>query len=349
MTAALAPLRLSLAALGLGLTCSCSYLVFDEPGESAAEVFDQVWADFDQYYGLFEVKGVDWDQQYAELAPAPGDDLSEAELHARLVALLEPLDDKHVSLFPAGSSLPTWSVDLVDGRFPTPPLDLALIKADYLDGDWIAPHPLVFAGRLSPTIGYVHIAEFGGSLRSYEKAFDAVFEQLDGVEAMVVDVRDNPGGFDPIVQLVANRFATERAVYMRARKRNGPGRADFGPAQVWEVEPVGPGFRGPVALLTTYATQSAGETFTLAMRRRAGLVQIGDTTAGAFSDNIMREAGNGWTYTISVGDYRDHEGVSWEGVGLAPDLEIVNTAEDLEAGQDRVLEAAIARLAEPVP
>lgn len=328
------------------LLAGCTYmLVDDDPPASPTAVFEQVWSDFDRYYGLFAVKGVDWDAHRRALAPRVSDALDDAELYAVLVDLLAPLDDKHVSLYPQDPSLPTWSVDLVDGRFPTPAFDLELIRTAYL-GDPLRPHPTIDAGRLTDTIGYVHIGGFEGSERDYRRALDEVFEALGPVEAMVVDIRDNPGGFDPLAQYVAGRFAQERALYMTVRKRVGPGRDDFGEPVAWYVEPGDERrFEGPVALLTTYATQSAGETFALALRRRRDLVQIGDTTAGAFSDNIMREAGNGWAYTISVGDYRDHLGVSHEGVGLAPDIAVENTAADLEAGHDRVLERAIAELA----
>ncbi|HLT36897.1 MAG TPA: S41 family peptidase, partial [Enhygromyxa sp.] len=266
-------------------------------------------------------------------------------LYALLVELLEPLDDKHVSLFPAGSDLPTWSVDLVDGRFPKPAFDLELVRAEYLD-TWIAPHPLIAGGKLTAgSIGYVHIGGFEGSERSYRLALDELLDALVDVDAMIVDIRDNPGGFDPLAQYVAGRFASERALYMTVRKRVGPGRDEFGEPVEWYVEPSeGRRFTGPVALLTSYATQSAGETFTLAMRRRADIVQVGGPTAGAFSDNIMREAGNGWSYTISVGDYRDHLGDSYEGIGLAPDISRDNTLADLEARRDPILEQAIAEL-----
>jgi carboxyl-terminal processing protease len=339
--------RFTVLLASLALTSGCTYmLVDDEPEATPTAVFEQVWTDFDQYYGLFAVKGVDWDASYSELAPLVHDELSDAELYALLIELLEPLDDKHVSLYPASSDLPTWSIDLVDGRFPTPAFDLELIRSEYVDA-WIAPHPMIAGGRLrSSSIGYIHIAGFEGSERSYRLALDQLLDELADVDAMVVDIRDNPGGFDPLAQYVAGRFTNERALYMTVRKRVGPDREQFGDPVEWYVEPEhGRRFTGPVALLTTHATQSAGETFALAMRRRADIVQIGSTTAGAFSDNIMREAGNGWTYTISVGDYRDHLGDSHEGIGLVPDIALANTAADLEARRDPILEAAVGELA----
>jgi transcriptional regulator with XRE-family HTH domain len=71
---------------------------------------------------------------------------------------------------------------------------------------------------------------------------------------------------------------------------------------------------------------------------------IGDTTSGAFSDMIARELPNGWVYTISIGDWRDHNGISYEGIGFPPDIVIQNKAEDIASGYDKVLERAIHEL-----
>lgn len=316
-----------------------------EPPSTPSAVFEQVWTDFDDYYGLFAVKRVDWDRSFDELRPRVDDDTSEAELYAVLVEMLEPLDDAHVSLYPASSpSLPTWSVDLEDGRFPLPAMSLSLVEHEYLD-DAATLDAGILVGRLAPTLGYIHIPDFDASGGAYRRALDDALEHLDGVAGLVVDVRDDPGGYDTNAQYVAGRFARERRPYMSVRKRSGPARDDFGPTIVWHVAPTGDRqFTGPIALLTTHATQSAGETFSLAMRERDDLVTVGTTTAGAFSDAILREAGNGWAYTISVGDYRAADGRSYEGIGLAPDVEVANTARDLDAGRDRVLEAAIAEL-----
>jgi carboxyl-terminal processing protease len=68
---------------------------------------------------------------------------------------------------------------------------------------------------------------------------------------------------------------------------------------------------------------------------------MGDTTAGGFSDVISRELPNGWLYFVPVGDYRNADGGSEEGRGVAPKIVLVNTKEDIQSGRDKVLEAAI--------
>jgi hypothetical protein len=37
----------------------------------------------------------------------------------------------------------------------------------------------------------------------------------------------------------------------------------------------------------------------------------------------------------------DQDGFCWEGIGIPPDLRQVNTQEDIEKGQDRVLDLAV--------
>jgi C-terminal processing protease CtpA/Prc len=80
------------------------------------------------------------------------------------------------------------------------------------------------------------------------------------------------------------------------------------------------------------------------MNTQQHVTQIGDTTAGGFTDLIARELPNGWLYFTGVGDYRDAEGNSKEGIGIAPVKTITNSRNDIQNGKDPVLEEAIGML-----
>src|SRR5690606_1788671 len=111
------------------------------------------------------------------------------------------------------------------------------------------------------------------------------------------------------------------------------------------VEPTGgTRYTKPIVLLTSRWTGSAGETFTLAMDELPHVTLLGDHTSGGFSDNIARELPNGWFCFMSIGDYRAADGQSYEGIGVAPDIRLVNTKDDILAGRDRALEQAAERL-----
>ena len=129
---------------------------------------------------------------------------------------------------------------------------------------------------------------------------------------------------------------------MTTRKRNGPKHSDFTEPVSWYVEPGGETqFTKPIILLTSRFSQSAAETFALAMNELDHVKLLGDTTAGSYSDNPTTEMYNGWMFSFSVGDFRAADGKSYEGIGTAPDIWMVNSKEDLLQEKDRVLEKAI--------
>ncbi len=128
---------------------------------------------------------------------------------------------------------------------------------------------------------------------------------------------------------------------MTSKKRSGPQQDQFSAPLNWYVIPQRDHLDSKIVLLTTRYTMSGAETFALALKTSDRVIQVGDTTGGAFSDNISREMYNGWIYTISVGNYRDSNGKSLEGVGIAPDVVIRNSPEEIKQGKDRALEYAV--------
>ena len=53
----------------IGFT-ACQELVLgpDEPN-NPEHIFELLWNDFDAHYALFDVKGIDWEERYAEYRP----------------------------------------------------------------------------------------------------------------------------------------------------------------------------------------------------------------------------------------------------------------------------------------
>lgn len=324
------------------LTAGCAAAVGGDYDDGPVDTFERVWADYDLYYGMFDVKHVDWDALHDTFAAQVDGASSDRDLYDALTEMLAHLDDKHVTLYPATSpELPTWSVDLVDGVFVAPPFDRDAIVAHDLERHHVVDETIE-VGRLPGGVGWIHILSFDGSPRGLGGAIDDALGWLGDVNGIVVDVRDNPGGFDPAAQAVAGRFADRERLYMIVQKRDGPAHDDLTAPVEWTVVPQGEQrFTGPVVLLTSYATQSAAETFSLAMRELPNVTHVGVTTSGAFSDAVLRDAPNGWAFTISVGDYRDARGRSHESLGLVPDVAVVNAYPDVRAGVDRTLDTAV--------
>jgi carboxyl-terminal processing protease len=328
------------------ITSSCDQEIIGQKiDNSPTNNFEVLWKDFSEYYGLFEIKKVNWDSMYTITRPLVSDDMSEQGFYDVITGMLAVLNDPHVTLYPTTPELPRWSIDLVDGVKTIDDFSYDVVKANYVK-KWFNQSGPLQHGLLDDNIGYIHIDQFEMGLKKTEKAMGSIINDLKDTRGLVVDIRDTPGGRDPEAQLIASYFTTGRKMYMTSRKKTGPGRDTFSDPLEWYISPKDKNYDKPVALMTTRYTMSGAETFTLAMKTLDQVVQIGDTTGGAFSDDIMREMYNGWLYSISVGDYRDCNGESYEGRGIAPDELVENDPEEIKTGKDKALEFAISLLSD---
>ena len=171
-------------------------------------------------------------------------------------------------------------------------------------------------------IGYINIVAMGAFAKdsppddtsALDAALDDALTSFQGLPGVIVDVTNNRGGYDAISLHIAGRFAGERRFAFSKRAVGARGayqRFDVVPSRRIR-------YLGKVALLTSDVTVSAGETFTLAMRALPNVVQIGGRTRGALSDQLTKPLPNGWTLTLPAEDYRDSNGRTLEGVGIAP-------------------------------
>ncbi|UOQ52036.1 S41 family peptidase [Hymenobacter cellulosivorans] len=332
-------------ALGLllltGTGCE-KMLVGPQVTNTPEENFDLLWREFDQLYGSFEVRGVDWNGLYAQYRPQVTPATSEAELLGIVGHLLDHLNDGHVWIATPGD--PPRRYD--SGKhYAKTDFDLSVVKSRYLKNAQQIGNDVTYGTLANGRLGYVHLLSLGASPKFYEEAMGKALDALKDTEGLIVDARELTGGDDRSSQLVASRFASARKLFMTSRWRNGPGHQDFTPRVEWYVQPGGAWqYRKPVVLLTNRFTQSAGETFTLAMRQNPNVTQLGDSTYGIFSEATRRELPNGWIVSLSVGDYRAADGQSYEGIGLAPQVLVKNRKQDVLAGRDEALEKAMQRL-----
>ncbi len=333
--------------LGVSL-CACEDKLVPEPAQKNNPVsnFELLWQDFHDYYGLFAIKKIDWDSVYTVYRPQIRENMSEAEFYGVVTNMLSILNDAHVTLYPTTPELPRWSVDLEGGISQQEDFEFEVVKDHYLQNhqelgafDW---------GWLPDNVGYIHVDHFMIKLKEVDEAMNQIAATFKDARGIVIDIRDTPGGQDPAGQQLAGYFAKEEYLYMRSRKRSGPDPTNFTDWTDWYVRPLGSGAlrTKPIILLTTRFTGSGAETFSLAMRELPQVVQAGDTTAGAFSDNPSRQLYNGWIFSLSVGDFRDADGASHEGTGLPPTLLWENKPEDVKAGKDLALEQAVQHLAD---
>lgn len=318
------------------------------PDASPAGVFDALWSDFDARYALFSAREVDWEAARARWEPAVHPGMDDDALFDTLHGLLAETGDDHVYLARVEADGEVSRL-VTAGRLgdeTRDDFDRAAVEAR-VDDLGVGAEGRLSWGRLGPGVGWLHVASFDGTAAgdrpdAWTDEVERALAELHDVEALVVDVRNNGGGRGANALAVAGALVEAPAEVFRVRTRAGPDHDDFDAPVSWSVVPRGLA-PPPVVLLTNRFTMSAAETFTAALRTRAGTVHVGETTTGALSAmSHERVLPNGWAYTVSVQDFRLPDGASPEGVGFPPDVAVDNTAEDIAAGRDPMLDRALA-------
>lgn len=321
--------------------------------------FDVFWASFAEHYNSLVRKSVDWAAVRDRFRPRVGADTRKGELFRVLRAMIEPLGDSHTGIEAAGGrefdGLRPGTRER-SNRVTDRAVDRRLRALGAREFRVFADEEIVFT-ELPDGRGYLRINgfeeydarddSFRAGCTELARTLDAVFtaDRVRAMSALVVDVRNNSGGDDELALRVAARLTDRPYLGFTKAARNDPtDPTRYGRAWPVTVNPAeGPRYTGPVRLLTSDMTVSAGETFVLAMMgRRPEPVRIGSTTQGVFSDTLGRELPNGWSFTLGNEEYLGPDGRCYEGTGIPPMIEVpVFTKGELAAKRDSALDAAL--------
>jgi len=330
--------------LSILLIMGCKGLFFEsEPANTPVGNFMELWTTFSEKYAVFEQRNVDWDEQFAIYKPQVDENTSDDDLHNVLTSMLASLDDGHVSLFAPGKEF--WNGHQ-EFREPTALglFSFDLIVNTYLGGDFTNLSNQIVYGVINNEIGYIFINHFRGDELS---VIDEILEGMKDLKGIIIDLRRNGGGDFSNGQVVVARFADQRRLAFSAKPKNGPDRNDFADPVDYFIEPGGSfQYAGPVMVLTDRYTLSAGESVVLFFRVLPNVTVIGERTSGAMGERIEKELPNGWIYSITGQVIIAADGNIYEGPGIPPDIEEINTVTEINSGMDRVLEKAMATINE---
>jgi carboxyl-terminal processing protease len=333
---------LAIVLAGVILLSSCEKTILNpEYEDNAVDNFECLWHNYDLNYGQFLVRKINWDSLHTVYRAQINEQSGTDELYDVFKSLIVNFHDDHVFIDPTEPGYARIESGRSDTMKIQTDFSIDQIKEHYLVSSTQYSEHILY-GLLPDNIGYIQMDVFADPLSFIQKAFDDILKQLKDTRALVFDIRQLEGGEDRLAKFIAGRFSSETRLFMTTRKRNGPRHDDFESPVSWYVNPEGSSqYIKPVMLMTGRFTASAGETFTWAMRENANVLQVGDTTLGAFSDIMVMELPNGWLHTVPVGDYRNSSGENLEGTGIAPDYYARSTKDETLAGIDRGLDKAL--------
>ena len=172
--------------------------------------------------------------------------------------------------------------------------------------------------------------------------FDTAMDSLRNSDAIVLDLRGNPGGLGTMVAGIGGHFTdsvvllgTEIRRDMQRRLLTNPRRIDS------NGQPVKP-FDGPFAIVVDELSGSTTEIFASGMQAVGRARVFGTRTAGQALPAAMERLPNGDVLYHAIANFLNPSGAAVEGGGVLPDVVTPITLRSLVNGQDPALDAALA-------
>jgi retinol-binding protein 3 len=197
---------------------------------------------------------------------------------------------------------------------------------------------------LPGNVGYLRIDHLH-DLRFARTAAVAGVEFLANSDAMIVDLREAPGGYGSMVQFLTSTFLGADSVELLTRYDRELGTTQRGWSNPRIADRHLP--RVDVYLLTSGSTGSAAEAlvYVLQMLKRATVV--GERTAGAAHSGGWVPLRNGFVAFIpNARGFDPRTGRDWEGVGIQPDIE-APASRALERAHAEAVRRLLARESDP--
>jgi C-terminal processing protease CtpA/Prc len=315
----------------------CENVIVD-PAESNLNVedFEAAWERVNTVYPYLELKEINWDSIYLVYKPS-AEEANGDEIYTVLIEMLGELKDMHVHVKTAGGRsistyyAPRWIKD----KYAFNPI----VVRNYFDKELkITGEGTIEYEIIQGNIGYIYMGTFDEDYLT--NFFSVALDYVRNTKALILDIRHNNGGSYQNLVAVVSRFVTspleKPEYYVLGELIPLP---PFEPQGSFQ-------YINPIIVLINGVCYSTGDIFPDIMKQISGVTVVGDTTSGGSSGSTYSalaeyELPSGKRIYVGTTDWRSYNGSPLEWVGVAPDILVQQTKEDIEKGIDKQLEYAI--------
>lgn len=344
---------------------------------SLTEAFDLYWNGMNTNYIYWDIDTVNWSRVQKNYRPLfsslninDSADLRKAAHYFREIA--DRLIDRHYQI--------QFSLPVLEDSAINPGYDHLVQEPDYrpalsymdldrkrLDGGYVFGIDngslIALTGTINGTILFFSCNRFalynayqneGGRVRSVLQYFFARLAHTTGLNGMIIDLRDNPGGDLGDLNFFCSQFISNRILFGYSRYKLGTGAMGYTPwipANITSPlldKPI----TVPIILLVDRYSASLAEIIAMTLRTLPNCKIVGENTYGAtgpLAGNNMYNDGSfnvkGFmSVTTSSAEFKYMDGKIYEGKGFPPDIRVDFDPAAISSGYDAAMDTAISML-----
>jgi carboxyl-terminal processing protease len=187
-------------------------------------------------------------------------------------------------------------------------------------------------------IAYIRLSQFGDQTNkewtSLVNNLDLQIQQDKSVKGLILDLRNNPGGYLTDAVFIASEFlGVGKTVVLEEGHDNK--KTSF-------VTRKGLLTKIPLIILINKGSASASEILAAAMTDNNRGILVGETSFGKGTIQMADDLGSGAGLHITIAKWLTPKGIWVNGKGLKPDIEV--KPDDKDQGHDAQLEKAVEEL-----
>lgn len=181
---------------------------------------------------------------------------------------------------------------------------------------------------LKGDVAYIRIVNFSADT---DKEVAKILDELDdaGITKIILDLRDNPGGYLDSAVNIASFFVPEGVIASTVYRSEWENETFYSKQKSTKYK---------LAVLVNENTASAAEVLASAVQESGTGILIGNKTYGKGVIQQMFEIWDGCAFKITTGKYYTRNGKDINGIGIEPDEKIENTSKKIDLSRYKVFD-----------